>query len=237
MFSSNSIKVFFVFALGVFSSCGWWRAAKSEDAPVSSSAEELKSSVPFVTKEPENFQAEFVVTANDSDNKIFVARSGNRRRSDYNSGAPNQLTVLQQSANQTFLILPYKKIYAENSVSQTAAPTEDFKDFLTNEWLNQTAAAKFTRLGSENDLTKYAVRLNDSDAAETIVFVDERINLPVRQEFYARRGEQKVLTYAVEMKNFKTPADENLFEIPKDVRKVSIEILRATMREIKTDGK
>lgn len=237
MFSPNRIKFFLVCVL-CFSSCGCWRAAKSENAPAASfAAEESKSAAPFATKEPENFQAEFVIAANGAENKIFTARAGNRRRSDYDSGAANQLTILQTGASQRFLLLPRGKIYAENFASQTgASSSESSKDFLTSELLNQKSDAHFVRLGAENDLTKYAVRLDDSDAAETIVFVDERIGLPVRQEFYSSKDGQKILTYAVEMRNFKTPADENLFEIPKDFRKVSIEILRAATRETKTNG-
>lgn len=240
MFSPDSIKFFFAAALCAFlgSSCGW-RAAKTETQPAPFAAEELKSGVPFSTAEPENFQAEFVITANGAENKIFVARSGNRRRTDYNSGAANQLTILQTGASRKILVLPDKKIYAEDFAAQAGAgaAAENFTDFLTSEWLNNTADARFTRLGAENDLTQYAVRLDDSDAAEAIVFVDERVNLPVRQEFYSLKDGRKILIYAVEMKNFKAQADEKSFDVPADARKVSVEILRAAMREEKTDGK
>lgn len=236
MFAPNRI-IFFLACVLCFSSCGW-RAAKSEDAPAAApfAAEELKSAVPFATKEPENFQAEFVIVANDSQNKIFTARAGNRRRYDYDSGASNQLTVLQTGAGQNFLLLPRDKIYAENFTSQTSPAEKNPQNFLTSELLNQKPDADFKRLGAENGLTKYAVRLNDSDAAETIIFVDEQIDLPVRQEFYTTKDGQRILTYTVEMRNFKSPADENLFEVPKDFRKVSIEILRAAIRETKKNG-
>jgi len=237
MFSSNLIKFLVASALCAFSSCGW-RAAQTGEAPANSSfaVEQLKTGVPFSTEEPENFQAEFVITANGQESKIFVARAGGNRRYDYNSDGKNRIVVLQTDAPQSFLIMPDAKLYSENSKEESSAgATENFKDFLTNEWLNQKPEAAFTKLGAENNLIKYVVRLDDSVASETIVFVDERINLPVRQEFYALRDGQKILTYAVEMKNFKTQADKNLFEIPKDARKISVEALRAAMREVKID--
>lgn len=241
MLSSSSAKLFFAFAAICLSS-GCWRAAKTETgAPAASfAADESKSGVPFATKEPENFQADFVITANDSETVVFAARGGaNRRRFDYNRGEKNHLTILQTDARRKFLILPAQKIYAENFNSETAAPApttdESLRDFLTSNWLKQKPDANFARLGTENGLAKYAVRLNDASASEIIVFADERINLPARLEFYAARGEQKILTYAVEMKNFKSQADENLFAIPTDARRVSIETLRAAMRETKTD--
>jgi outer membrane lipoprotein-sorting protein len=231
MFSSNSIKFFFglAFALSVFSSCGW-REVKTE-TPTPFASEESKSEIPFVTKEPENFQAEFTVTSNGFENKTFVARNGNSSRYDYAFETKNQLTVLQSGANQSFIILPAKKIYAENSAlaiadAQTA---ENFKDFPINELLNHKADAKYTNLGAENGLTKYRVSLDDSENAETIIFVDEKIGLPVRQEFYSSSGEQKTLTFTFEMRHFKTQTENILFEIPKDFRKVSLENLQAAM--------
>lgn len=234
MFSSNSGKFFFVLAL-CFSSACCRSAAKPEEASAPFAADASNSSVPFSTKEPETFQAEFVVTTGETESKIFVARGANRCRQDYNFGERNQFTILKTVANESFLIFPTEKLYAENSSSSAAdaAPqtAENLRDFLTSEWLNQKPEAKFTRLGAENGLTKYAVRLNDSDAAETIVFVDERINLPVRQEFYSKIGARKTLTYAVEMKNYKQSIDENTFEIPKDYKKVSLKDLKASMRK------
>ncbi len=234
MFSSNSIKFFFglTFALSVFASCGWQQ--EKTETPRLFVTDELKPDAPFATKEPENFQAEFAVTTNGFENKTFVARNGNSSRYDYAFETKNQFTVLQTGANQSFIIFPAKKIYAESSVSTIAAPqtTENFKDFLTNEWLNQKADAKFTALGAENGLTKYAVRLNDSTNAETVVFFDEKIGLPIRQEFYSSDGgEQKILTSVFEMRNFKTQTENDLFEIPKYFRKVSLENLQAAIRE------
>lgn len=244
MFSPNSTKLFLalVFVLS-FSSCRWWRDA--DETPVEQqqpiAADKLMSDVPFSTREPDSYQAEFVVTANGLETKTFVARSGDNRRFDYDAGAKNQLTVVRTAAGESFLILPEKKIYADESDSSSApdspAPGDNFNDFLTAEWLNARADARFTKLGAENGLTGYAVKLNDSDAAETIVFVDENINLPVRQEFYSREtgGERKSLTYAFEMRNFKTYTPGDLFETPKDYKKVSPEKLRSARRAIKTD--
>jgi hypothetical protein len=234
MFSSNSIKFFFglTFSLSVFASCGWQR--EKTETPTLFITGEQKTNSPFATKEPENFQAEFAVTSNGSENKTFVARKNNSSRYDYAFETKNQFTVLQTGANQNFIIFPAKKIYAENSVTTISAPqtTEDFKEFLTNGWLNQNADAKFTKLGAESGLTKYAVSLSDSENAETIVFVDEKIGLPVRQEFYSNAGgEKKTLTFTVEMKNFKTQTENDLFEIPKNFRKVSLENLQAVIRE------
>ena len=188
MFSSNQRKSFFLSAAAAFllQACGWQQA--KPDAPAPFVAGEIKSEIPFSTKEPENFQAETVIIINGKEDKTFVARNGGNRRLDYNFGEKNQFAVLQTAANQNFLILTVKKIYAENMASAVAQTPDGFKDFLTNEWLNARADAKFSKLGAENNLAKYSVKMNDSDNAESIVFVDEKINLPIRQEFYSRQA-------------------------------------------------
>ncbi|HXG84464.1 MAG TPA: hypothetical protein VNI84_10590 [Pyrinomonadaceae bacterium] len=237
MLSSNPIKFFFalVFALSFSSSC-LWRRAESEKPPPQTlqtfTAAELKSEIPFSTKEPENFQAEFVVIADNRKTKTFFARDGDKRRFDYAFGTTKRFTILETGANQNFLIFPAKKIYAENSASEIPArTTADWNDFLTDQWLNARAEAKFTNLGTENNLTKYLVASNDGEVAETIVFVDENIGLPVKQEFYSIEGEQKILTFTFEMRNFNTKIDSDLFEIPKDFRKVSSGSLRTAMQK------
>ncbi len=239
MFPLISRKIFFIccISLLLFASTGCWRSAKTGDAPpMAFASDELKSEIPFATKEPENFQAEFVVTANGTETKTFFARAGEKRRIDFAWGAKNQLTILQNGARQSFLIFAAGKIYAENSASQIYAQgNENWKDFLTNQLLYQKAEAKFTSLGAENGAAKYSVKLNGGENGEAIVFFDEQINLPVRQEFYSLRDGQKILRFVFEMKNFRLQTDENLFEIPKNYKKVSPEILRTAMRKDNID--
>ena len=72
--------------------------------------------------------------------------------------------------------------------------------------------------------------MDDAQNSEIIVSVDENIGLPVKQEFYSTGGEQKILTYSVELKNFSLQTDANFFEIPKDYRKVSAKEFREITR-------
>jgi hypothetical protein len=230
MFRSNFTKFFAVFALIFlfFSGCGWWR--KADNANLSSTptaADEMKTEIPFSTKEPEQFQTEIVVTAGDAERKTFVARNGANRRYDFNFGAKNQLTDLQTDKN--YLILTEKLIYAENTAAQ-AASSDDWADFLTTEWLNEKQQANFERLETAGNLTKYRVRLGDGAASEILVYVDETLALPVKQEFYATGGEQKTLVYSFELKNLKLQTDAELFAVPSGFKKVSIEEFRKTLQ-------
>ncbi len=225
MFSSNLTK-FFALAWVVFllfAGCRFWQ--KTNDANSNATpavAEDLKSEIPFSTKEPERFQAEIVITANDTERKTFVARDGANRRWDFNFGAKNQLTNLQTDKN--YLILPDKKIYVEKPASQAASAPDEWTDFLTTEWLSAKTEASYEKLETSENLTKYRVNLGSPASNEVYIYIDETLGFPVRQEFYAVvAGGQKTLTYRFELRNLKLETDSNLFAVPPDFKKVSAE--------------
>lgn len=233
MWSFNFIKFLgvFVFALAMPSACRYCQKKGSETpTPTPFVAEELKSEIPFSTKEPEIFQVEIVMTAASGENKIFMARSGANRRYDYNVGGKNQVVLLETDKN--YSLFPVKKIFTENAANDYAPP-EAWTDFLTNRWLNAKTDVRFFSEGTENNLAKYRVTFGDAENAksESLVFVDETVNLPVRQEFYSLSGEEKTLTMTIEFRNLKLEADDELFTVPKDFRKVSIEEFRSVLKK------
>ena len=219
MFSSNLTKFFACSALIflLFSGCRF--ASNSGDADSPAVPEELQSEIPFSTKEPEQYQAEIVVTANETERRTFVARSGARVRYDFNYGAKNQLTQLQTDKN--YRIAPALKIYHEYA-DGISVPPDDWSKFLTSQWLSDKQPANFEKLESVDNLTKYRVRLGESNLSEVFVYIDETNNLPVKQEFYSG-GAPNALLYTVELRNLKLATDESLFTVPADFRRVSDE--------------
>jgi hypothetical protein len=230
MFSSNSIRIFLVLALLSCQACGFWRGQTgATPSPTPFVAEEIKSAIPFSTKEPNVYQTEIVVTANGVEDVTFTARNEMKRLIIFNFRTEAETGVLELGANQSFLIAPNRKIYAEKEYGGGV----ETADFLTAELLNQKKDARFETLGAENSLARYRVNLDDAQSSEIIISVDEKIGLPVKQEFYSI-GEQKILTYAVELKNFSLKADAMFFEIPKDYRKVSAKEFWEIMRRKQT---
>ncbi len=230
MFLFNLTKIFTVFAIIflLFSACRFWQTESGETSNKTPSvSEDLKSEIPFSTKEPEQFQAEILVTANETERRTFAARNGTNRRYDFNFGAKNQLTNLQTDKN--YLIFPEKKIYAETGAAPSVS-TDDWTNFLTTERLNEKTEANFEKLETIDNLTKYRVRLGGGDKSEMLISIDEQIGLPIKQEFYSINGGQKILTYTVELKNLKLKTDENLFAVPTDFRRVSPEEFRKILR-------
>ena len=227
MFSKNYIKFFLFFALVVSfaSACRVWRGGGTETpSPTPFIAEELKSEIPFASAEPEVFQAEIIVTANETTRKTFTARSGVNRRIDYDYGAENQLTNLQTDKN--YLISPKRKVYAENSPSENSATSDDWTNFLTTEWLSAKTSAKFEKLETFENITKYRVLLDEKETSEIFVYFDEAQKIVIKQEFYSISSEQRTLNFTFELRNLKLQTDENLFAVPTDFKKVSMAELR-----------
>jgi len=234
MFSSNSARIFFVFALLFCQACGFWRGqTDATPTPAPFAAEEIKSAIPFSTKEPNVYQTEIVVTVNGVEDVTFTARNETNRLTVYNFQTESETAVLKLGENQTFLIAPQRKIYALEEFDGSNSIETD-GDFLTAELLNRKKDAKFETLGAENNLARYRVSFEDARNSEIVVSVDERIGLPVKQEFYSTDGARKILTYAVELKNFISQTDAKFFEIPKDYRKVSAKEFKENIRRKQT---
>jgi hypothetical protein len=234
MFSIRFIKFSAVFALIVLavSACRFWQnGGNAVPTPTPLVVEELKSEIPFATAEPPVFQAEIIVTANETERKTFTARNGTKRRVDYNFGAENQVTNLQTDKN--YLVIPNRKIYAENSTSEKPAITDDWTMFLTTEWLNAKTSADFEKLDTNENITKYRVLLDEKESSEIIIYFDEAQKIITKQEFYSINGEQKTLNFAFELRNFDLQADENLFVVPTDCKKVSVAELRKELSQSK----
>lgn len=223
---SKRFRIVFLCASLCAASCGFWRgdsnANANENAYV---AEELKSSVPFSTKEPPVFQTEIVVTANETENRFFTARREENRLTifDYQT---NRAVADLQTGSRRFVFAPTQKICAELD-GQTSETTAD--DYLTGEWINRKTDAQFEPLEAENNRARYRVKLNDAARSEIVVSVDEQINLPVRQEFFTVKDGARTPTLVVELRNFSQSVEAANFELPKDCRRVSVKEFYAAL--------
>ena len=206
--------------------CRFWQQPETTGAPNKNIAvvAPLISELPFSAGEPENYQAEIVSRIYSGDQEItrksFTARNGLRRLTVFNVGEKTEISSLNLGGDSSFSIYPARKIYSENTL-QANSPANSADNFPTNEWLNAENRAAFENLGTENNLTKYRVRLNDSANSEILIYIDENLKIPVREEFYTVSGAQRTLTFSTEIKDFKPQADEKFFEVPKGYRLVS----------------
>ncbi|MEJ7848162.1 MAG: hypothetical protein WKF92_08760 [Pyrinomonadaceae bacterium] len=218
MFLSNPAKSFLAGSLVLIISagCGSGPDNQNTNVPI---VPEIKSELPFSTKEPENFQCEMVVTAGETVRTTFIAKKGGKRRIDYNSGETNQRSFLQN--DRDYIISYDKKIYAEIAPAQNSGAAEGPWDEFTSRLLNERSRAGIEEIGSEGSLKIYKIIIGESNLTEILIYIDPAIGIPARQEFFSVSGDRKTLQYSFEFKNLVLEVDDSLFEIPKNLRKVS----------------
>lgn len=234
MFKSSRGKLFFAIIVFFASACNFSRTGETNtNNATPSAANELVTEIPFSTKEPEIYQTDIIITAGETERKIFTARSGTRRLTVFNRGEKDEIERLELDGGFLSLVNRAAGIYAGSTGEGAATSDETFNDFLTTEWLNQKTPAAFENLGAENNLTKFRVKLGDAGNlnSEVLIYVDENLKLPVRQEFYSIEDGQKILSFSVELKNFKPEATEDFFQIPKDLRYVSMKEFQEIIRQ------
>lgn len=220
--SKKNLSVFILLLL-ICSSCRLFQSSNT-NMPKPFTPEEIKSDIPFSNKEPEVFQAEIVITANGAESKKFIARNGAKQRFDYNVGAKNQVSVIQTDKIYTFL--QAKKIYTETNFGKDFPIQDDF----TSGLLNLKSEAEFTKIGTENNLTEYRINFPQNEKSEMQIFVDENLQIPVKQIFYSLENGEKLAVMTIEVKNFKLEAAEDLFILPNDYKKVSAEEFKKALQ-------
>ncbi len=228
MISSNSNKILFIVCIALIfgSACRFWQS-KKDNVNLQTSDSEINTNIPFSTKEPEVFQAEFVVSTfingEKNERKYFVAKKGEKLLTKIGVGSEEEISLLTLAENESFVIEHSPKKIEKRSSADTSSDNSenDWEQFLTIKWLNEKSGAKFQKLATENNLTKYVVKLEDATNSEIWVFVDEKLKIPTKQEIYSVVGDKKTLTYSVEVKNYKTVVEDKLFELPKDYKEIN----------------
>ncbi len=215
------------------SSCGKTGPAPGVNSPPPASP--AVSALPFSTREPALYQAEIVISITETDaggQKYFIARDGEKRRTDYELSAKETMSVLEDEGGKTIVLLPQKKCSAEEKkAAGSAAPAqgESFTDFLTSGWLAEKIPTNFESLGKETvggrALAKFRVRYEKTNGVESpgeaLVWVDEELGMPVRTEFYTLKDGQKMNPITTEFRNIKLSVDAGVFNKPDGCQNIS----------------
>ena len=216
--------------MSLSSSCSWWKKLTGSPTPSPTPfiAQELPTNIPFQTKEPENYEAEFVISTFSGDErsvkKTFTAKSGTKYFTTFNQSEKSAFSTLRNETRNVYLISDEKKVFTEEQQSANfqTENEESVKSFLMTEWLNGKTNVAFEELKTENNLTTFRANLDSAQNTEILLYVDENLKMPVKQEFYSLSGERKLL-FSAEIVNFKTQADEKYFQLPADYKKVARE--------------
>jgi outer membrane lipoprotein-sorting protein len=224
MFLMKSNKILFAsIFLFCLTSCGFWQTAENTNTNAPQISEEIKTGIPFESKEPETFQTEIIITSflngEKTEKVYFAARTGNKSLTIFNRGEKTEHSVLTDGGKTFFFNTENKTFRETENTSGAVSSGDEMSEFLTSLWLNRKTDAKFEKSETENNLTNYRITPENSAASEIILTYDENLKMPVKQEFYSVSGEEKTLTMTVELRNFQPSADEKLFVLPQDYKR------------------
>jgi hypothetical protein len=206
MFLSNPLAAATVFFVIVITAggCSWLGGGQANPEPPLVSAPE--SSIPFETREPGTYQADFVTISDGSESKTHFAKKDQRWRFDlFESGSPSRTMI---STEKILHIDHPSKVYAEAPSGFPERP--QFIADLTELLLNERHHASFEKASAEGDLETYTV--NGSNAPSTVTY-NTSIKMVVRHEIAGG--------FAWEMRQFTLDVDDALFRLPAGYRKIA----------------
>jgi len=218
MFLSNTGKSFLAAALisTIFGGCGFFKGI-IERSPTAGPT--TKGGIPFVVKEPEVFQAEFVSTSGDSSTVSFYARKGGNWRFDTAFNSPDSVSLVK--TDKMYSISRANKTYSEIPTGQGVSPEPDFFIDMTHALLKQPNNVKFEEAGRNGTIAKYKVTIGDSSVSEAIIYFDESAGMITREEFMSGSDQGSPSAFVFEMRNLKMEVDDSVFAIPADYRRIT----------------
>ena len=218
------ILISLTISVGLFQGCKTAPAANNTPAPA---IEVEKTDPPYPNKEPEKYQTEIWQTTAEGTDKFLVARDGAKWRIDSAYGSPDQVTTIHTDRD---LVLSFAaKIYSEYPVGHGFDERADTINAMTRGMLNAKEKAAFEKEGTDGGLTKYKVAADAGKTIETLVYVDEKLGVPVKKEVYKTEDGHRVLDYSVQLSGFKTEVDASLFTLPKGFTQVSQDAMKKSL--------
>lgn len=214
MYLSNQHRYFLILILtaSIFQSCSSNPSGINANANVG----DLKSEFPFATKEPEQYQGNFVVSIGTNEEVFFRARKGERSRIDiYNNGAVSTTRLV---TDKTYIIDHLRKIYTDEAMIVGDIITAAAFD-TTNGFFAGKEYIKFEEVSSDGKFTEYRVSGSNPTKREAKVTVDRLSGLMVRQEFIEQNdsAQQKII---FEIRDLKFEVDDSIFQFPAGFRRV-----------------
>ena len=222
-----------------------FRQASNQQPVTPPNPDELLSTPPFSTKEPDRYQATRIITTVEDkngtavtlSNKIAIARDGDSRREEYSSAENGTVVYLATPAGR-FVLAPEKKLYADLNLAvddsaSLAAPNEA-GDFSPERLLHEApGVARYEKLGPEtvNDRATTRYRVTSTGVAGvTLIWIDDALGIPIRSEISSPGGDHQTKVI-VELRDLKQTLDQGLFELPTDFRRVDYRQLVGEMSQ------
>lgn len=215
MFLSNrpaSVSILILFC-AMAAGCSWFGEGEKA-ASASPAIEPPKSEIPFETKEPATFQADFITSAGGVETKTHYARKGTNWRVDtFDKETPSRSIITTDKQEH---IDHRSRTYAEAPYGGGPADRPAFVNDLTQTMLNQKEHAKFEKLGTDGPLERYRVTVEGSTTPFIITY-DTSNKMVMRQEPETPSPGGLVF----EMRGLTLDVSDDIFNPPSGYRKIS----------------
>lgn len=213
MFLSNrlaEVTAYLLLILGV-AGCGLFGSGERSDDPPPVISQP-KSVVPFETREPAAYQADFVTSGDGVESTVHFARSGGSWRFDtFSAGEPSR-TIIR--TDTTIYVDHASRTFAEAPSGIISADRPQLLSDLTTSLLSRFEAGKFEEIGREGSIVRYRVT-SDGERNASIVTYDSAIGMVVRQESERAGGD----SFVFELRRFSLEVDASAFQVPQGYRK------------------
>ena len=229
-------------------------AVNANTTPVINSNSSPVSGTTIVTREPEQYRATLVFSAETEGGEktigipslsAEIARSGADRRVAFKLPDGSDLIYLE-TGGKHIVVAPGRKQYAELTPEATGVQLQKLMTpGQIASYLDKLKGVE--RVGEETfngrtaEKYRYATTANTSTtagqvSAEAFVFVDKETGLPLRSELYTEAtGDVKGVKGAkivAEMRDINTTVDPTLFQVPAGLNKVPPEQVRAQIEAV-----
>ena len=200
----------------------------------------VSTTPPFKTHEPDSYSAtRTVITFGPQGEKktvesMLIGRDGLIRRDE--SGADASRVVYLDSPEGRFILWPEGKVYAAIEGDGPARLPPETEDESPDRLLHtEPTVSTYQALGTETvagrSAAKYRVVVNNSvtesvNANETLVWIDDALNMPIKSEMRSRDG----IVVVTELSDIKLPPDKQLFQIPTGYEKIPYSALQKQLR-------
>ncbi len=211
-----------------------------------SSAPELIASAvpPFSTREPERYRAVRTITSSqeglaDTVARSRIARDGVLRREEYEPDSADSVVYLEISSGR-YLLHPASKLLADlNESTDLPSLTDEVTEFSSEFFQNQQSFETFyQRLGTDiiggRSATKYRIVMGDPAQAETLMWIDEALKMPIRWETTSKERRTKTI---MELSDITLAVEAQTFTLPSDYRRVDLSDLRTRLKTEISTGK
>lgn len=215
MFLSNrlaSVSILIVFC-AMAAGCSWMGGSENA-ASASPAIGPPKREIPFETREPETFQADFITLTRGVETRVRYARKGANWRADTFDKETLSRSII--STDKQIHIDHTSKTYAESPSGGGPADRPAYVTDLTQTLLNQKEHAKFEKLGTDGTLERYRVTVEGSTTPFIVTF-DTATKMVTRQETETRSP----AGFVFEMRSLTLDVSDNVFKLPPGYRKIT----------------